>query len=120
MVRLAAAALAVLVVGAWALGVAYGAPAWLTWGNCTVAVIALASLGTLRTVDAAGFATWPLAAMVLFALWLFGLRTNGSHFLAWFDLLLGVGFVALTAAGIAEGFGPRPRPTRHSREVYRG
>jgi hypothetical protein len=107
MLRLAAAALGVLVVAVWALGVGYGAPAWITWGNLVVGVVALASLGLLRTVDVAGIATWPLAAMVLVAMWLFGLRSSAAHGLAWLDLLLGLGFIAITGAAIAEAYSPR-------------
>jgi hypothetical protein len=118
MMRLAAAALAVLVVAVWALAVAYSAPAWITWGNCTVAVIALASLGTLRTSDVAGFAIWPLAAMVLLVMWLFGLGSSATRPFAWLDLLLGIGFVAITGAAIAEPYLLR-RHVRPAREAYR-
>ena len=103
MMRLAAAALGTLVLTIWALGISYGAPEWLVWGNFTVGVAVLATLGMLRTRDFVGFATWPFAGMVLVALWLFGLHDRGAHTFAWMDLLLGAGMLAMTVADLTSG-----------------
>ena len=103
MMRLAAAALGTLVLTIWALGLSYGAPEWLVWGNFTVGVAVVATLGTLRTRDFVGFATWPFAGMVLVALWLFGLHGRGDHTFAWLDLLLGAGMLAITIAELTSG-----------------
>ena len=103
MMRLAAAALGTLVLTIWALGVSYGAPEWLVWGNFTVGVAVVGSLGTLRTRDFVGFATWPFAGMMLVAMWLFGLHGRGAHTFAWLDLVLGAGMLAMTIAELTSG-----------------
>jgi hypothetical protein len=103
MIRLAAAALGTLVLTVWALGVSYGAPEWLIWGNFTIGTIVIVTLGTLRTSDFVGFATWPMAGMVLVAMWLFGLHARGSHVFAWLDLVLGAGLWSITIAELTEG-----------------
>jgi hypothetical protein len=58
--------------------------------------------------------------MVLLALWLFGLGSSGARAFAWLDLLLGLGFIALTGAALAESAAwPRRRSVRPPHEVYR-
>ena len=62
--------------------------------------MALASVATIATVDMAGVSTWPILALGLSALWLFGLAAGAPPWLAWLNLAIGCGFLGLTAAAV--------------------
>jgi hypothetical protein len=112
--RLIAAALGLGLVTVWMLGLAYNGPNWLVWPDAAAALVALGVTGMLESGDVAGMTTWPLLGVTLLGLWLFGL---GSHarWLAWLNLLFGLGFLALTALTVlrASGLPARLRQRRH-------
>ena len=81
----AAALLATGLAVAWMFAVGYHATSWLGWTNLAAAIVAFGSLGTIRTTELQGFATWPLVSLVLFAGWL-----------TWISFAGGCGFLLLT------------------------
>ncbi|HEY4393048.1 MAG TPA: hypothetical protein VGP64_03255 [Polyangia bacterium] len=82
----------------WMFGLGYHATGWLNWAICASAVVALAGLGPAAASEMFGIGTWPLIAMVLLAVWLFGLATNATRWLTWLSFAFGCAFLVLSAA----------------------
>ena len=108
----AAALLATGLAVAWMFGVGYHATSWLGWTVVAAAIVAYGSLGTIRTTEVQGFATWPLVSLVLFAGWLFGLATSATAWLTWIAFAGGCGFLLLTM-GFLIGTAHMPPLHRH-------
>jgi hypothetical protein len=118
---LVTAALGLGLVTTWTLGLAYNGPAWLIWPDAAAALVALAATGMVEGGDLAGVTTWPLVGVTLCALWLFGLGSD-AHWMAWLNLVLGLGFLALTGVTLLRAAGlPRlshRRDLSHRRPLW--
>jgi hypothetical protein len=112
--KLVTAALGLGLVTIWILGLAYNGPAWLIWPDAAAALVALAATGMVEGGDLAGLTTWPLVGVTLCALWLFGLGSD-ARWMAWVNLVLGLGFLALTGVTLLQAAG-LPRLS-HRRDV---
>ena len=115
----AAALLATGLAVAWMFAVGYHATSWLGWTNLAAAIVAFGSLGTIRTTELQGFATWPLVSLVLFAGWLFGLATSATAWLTWISFAGGCGFLLLTIGFLlAYTRGPMFHHTHHGHGLH--
>jgi hypothetical protein len=112
--KLVTAALGLGLVTIWMLGLGYNGPAWLIWPDAAAALVALAATEMVEGGDFAGLTTWPLVGVTLCALWLFGLGSD-ARWLAWLNLVLGLGFLALTGVTLLRTVG-LPRLS-HRRDV---
>lgn len=94
----AAALLALTLVTAWMFAVGYGQAGWLAWVGLAVGVVVLGGVATTTTYEEQGTATWPIAAFVLLAMWLFALAAGSPTWLTWLTFAVAVGFLLLTGA----------------------
>jgi asparagine N-glycosylation enzyme membrane subunit Stt3 len=108
-----AALLAAALVTAWMFAVGYNESGWLSWLDLAAGIVVLGGLATTRNRELQGTATWPLAGVLLLALWLFALATGAPRWLTWLNFAVGCGFV-VTTVGWLIASGEHAGPRRHA------
>ena len=91
-----AALLALTLVTAWMFAVGYGQANWLAWVNLGVGAVVLGGVASAATYEEQGTVTWPMAAFVLLAMWLFALAAGSPTWMTWLTFAVALGFVLLT------------------------
>jgi hypothetical protein len=106
--------LAIGLVVLWLAALSQHATSWLTWADVVAALCAFAiAAGAGASVTPGSSATLPLALSVgLAVLWIIGLASHASSWLAWWTFAFACAFLLI---GVADGVGStrqmtRPRP----------
>jgi hypothetical protein len=90
----------------WIAGLAYHAPAWLTWLDGGGAVVAFVTAYVFGLAWFAGVALSGLLSLGLFVVWLVALAAGGASWLAWWNLGFAAAFSVLAVVAIGQRSSP--------------
>jgi hypothetical protein len=110
-----AALLALTLVTAWMFAAGSGQANWLAWVDLGVGIVVLGGVASTTTYEEQGTATWPMAALILLAMWLFALAAGSPTWLTWVTFAVALGFVLLTGVWLlASAEGPDFQHRHHA------
>jgi hypothetical protein len=85
----------------WIAGLAYHAPAALTWLDGAAALVAVGISAAFAVGPSAGMVAAGFLSLGLFVLWIVGLAVGGANWLAWWTFWFACGFLLLAVAAAA-------------------
>lgn len=104
MFRVVSLALGLLVTVFWVIALAQNATPWLAWLQGVIALLSFAMAGLPLATSVAGRAGSPaFIGLALAAMWIFGLATGATPWLAWWDLVLAMVYLGFSTMGAMEG-----------------